>query len=317
MTRGLLALLLLCTTAACSRPHHHPLPEPAGVPVRLLPLEGPLSQPEAEISGMSWFADTLVLLPQYPERFGHALFAIDKSEIQSRLDAPAPPPPLRPRPIPFQAAGLDQLPGYEGLESIAFAGTRAWLTVETSPGGMRAFILAGEMIDGALRVETQGRRPIEPPVDLENMSHEALVVTGGRVLTFFEANGPGVNPNPVASVFDLDLTPRGTVPFPALDFRVADATTADADGRFWISNLFYVGDTHLRGASPRSVEQLVELRWTGERVERTGTPPIVLRRVDDRITRNWEGLVRLDDRGFLMATDTYPQTLLGFVPRSP
>jgi hypothetical protein len=30
--------------------------------------------------------------------------------------------------------------------------------------------------------------------------------------------------------------------------------------------------------------------------------------------RNWEGLVRLDDRGFLLVTDLFPGTILGFVP---
>jgi len=30
--------------------------------------------------------------------------------------------------------------------------------------------------------------------------------------------------------------------------------------------------------------------------------------------RNWEGIVRLDNRGFLLATDKFPTTILGFVP---
>jgi hypothetical protein len=30
-------------------------------------------------------------------------------------------------------------------------------------------------------------------------------------------------------------------------------------------------------------------------------------------SRNWEGLVLFDQRGFLVATDKYPGTLLGFV----
>jgi hypothetical protein len=36
--------------------------------------------------------------------------------------------------------------------------------------------------------------------------------------------------------------------------------------------------------------------------------------VSDDDTRNWEGLVRLDDYGFLLATDKYPRTILAFVP---
>jgi hypothetical protein len=29
--------------------------------------------------------------------------------------------------------------------------------------------------------------------------------------------------------------------------------------------------------------------------------------------RNWEGLVRLDNRGFLLVTDEHPKTILGFI----
>ncbi len=29
--------------------------------------------------------------------------------------------------------------------------------------------------------------------------------------------------------------------------------------------------------------------------------------------RNWEGIVRLENRGFLLMTDKYPETLFGFV----
>lgn len=299
--------LTACTPAPRTRP--------AGVPVQLLPLEGPLAVPEAEISAMAWRGDTLVLVPQYPQRFGDVLFALDKVELLARVDGPHPPRPLRPRTIAFEDDGLARLPGYEGLEAIAFDGDRVYLLVETSPRAMRAFVAAGEVMDGGARVRVRSASavPIEPPVALDNMSHEALVVRDGRLLAFFEANGPAINPSPRAALFDGDLHPLGDVPFPPLDFRVADATVPDADGRFWVSNLFYIGDRKLRAASRTSVEQLVELQWTPSGVARTKTPPLVLQRIDDQTTRNWEGLVRLDDRGFLLATDTYPETLLGFV----
>jgi hypothetical protein len=31
-------------------------------------------------------------------------------------------------------------------------------------------------------------------------------------------------------------------------------------------------------------------------------------------SRNWEAIVRLDDLGFLIASDKYPETEIGFVP---
>ncbi len=42
-------------------------------------------------------------------------------------------------------------------------------------------------------------------------------------------------------------------------------------------------------------------------------PPIQLVLRGDGQSRNWEGIVRLDDRGFIIATDTYPETILAFV----
>jgi hypothetical protein len=62
------------------------------------------------------------------------------------------------------------------------------------------------------------------------------------------------------------------------------------------------------------VERLVELQFDASTgVSLTGLPPIQLQ-LEPMETRNWEGLVLLDDRGFLIATDKYPGTLLAFVP---
>src|SRR5687767_13263687 len=109
-------LVLAVTACAGSRI----APETDAVSVRLLPLAAPLAGRDVEISGMSWHGDTLVLVPQYPERFGDVLFALERGEILARLDGSGPGEPLRARTIPFDAPGLRRLPGYEGLESIAF-----------------------------------------------------------------------------------------------------------------------------------------------------------------------------------------------------
>jgi hypothetical protein len=46
----------------------------------------------------------------------------------------------------------------------------------------------------------------------------------------------------------------------------------------------------------------------------SGEPPLQLQLLGDIAPRNWEGLVRLEQRGFLLVTDKYPMTFLGFVP---
>ena len=55
----------------------------------IIPLNGPIDSKQAELSGLAWIRDILVLLPQYPERFGSGegvLFAISKQTILDYLD---------------------------------------------------------------------------------------------------------------------------------------------------------------------------------------------------------------------------------------
>jgi hypothetical protein len=65
------------------------------------------------------------------------------------------------------------------------------------------------------------------------------------------------------------------------------------------------------------VERLVEFQLSHAGIVLVDRPPIQLELPDNllgMIGRNWEGLVRLDERGFLLATDTFPGTILAFVP---
>ena len=72
-----------------------------------------------------------------------------------------------------------------------------------------------------------------------------------------------------------------------------------------------VGTSH---AEFEQVERLVEMQLSDDAVTIVPAPPIQLELVDAETSRNWEGIVRLDDRGFLLVTDKYPETVLGFVP---
>jgi hypothetical protein len=56
----------------------------------------------------------------------------------------------------------------------------------------------------------------------------------------------------------------------------------------------------------------VELKIDGDSITRTDAPPVQL--VLSEKPRNWEGLVRLGNKGFLMITDEHPRTILSFVP---
>ncbi len=94
-------------------------------------------------------------------------------------------------------------------------------------------------------------------------------------------------------------------------------------------NYFYPGDNDLKAqAEPlaeiygkgathnqyEGVERLVEFHYSPGEIVLNQTPPIQLELDLELGSRNWEGLVRLDDLGFLLITDEYPTTILGFVP---
>ena len=314
-------------------------PTAAEQPVHLIPLDGPAAASQSELSGLAWHGDTLILLPQYPGRFGNgedgALFALDKADILAFLDGDSA-TPLVPRPIPFLDSGLAaRISGFEGFEAIAFHGDRVFLTVEARPGpGMMGYLVAGEATPdlSAIRLDPGTLAEIPPQAGLSNMSDEALVLADGLALTMYEANGARVNPAPVVHGFDVSggLQPAGSEPFPTVEYRITDATAPDAAGRFWAINYLFPGDlvklvpaedqvaeTFGIGAShvgAVTVERLLEFQVAGDGITFSGSPPLWLSLSEEDGSRNWEGVVRLDDRGFLLVTDSFPETLFAFVP---
>jgi hypothetical protein len=240
--------------------------------------------------------------------------------------------PLTPQPIPLAAPGLAQLPGYEGLEAIVFDGEQVFVTIETSNGApMMGYLVSGRITPDLSRVDLDMNNLTEivPPVALVNYSDEALLVVNDTVLTIYEANGRFVNPAPLAHPFSASLEPLGTLPFPTIEYRVTDATEVDGNGRFWVINYLFpgdipklniapdaIGERYGRGpthAAGETVERLIELQIGSDGITLTDTPPIQLELLPNDEARNWEGIARLDDRGFLLATDKFPETILGFV----
>lgn len=322
---------------------------PAEHAVRTLALEGPLAHRDAEISGMAWSGDTLVLLPQYPGRFAvgcdsvwtgaahrdaGAVFVLSRAEIDAYLDA-TDPAPLRPRAVPFHADGVaERVLGFEGFEAIAFAGERAFLAVEFEYGvDIQGYLVAGTFGPDGLRLDAATLAPLPAQTRLGNLSYEALFAVPGGVVAMQEANGAAINPAPYAYHAEPAGALRDSLAFPTLEYRLTDVTEADGDGHFWAVNYFFPGDEPTLRPAPdslalehgaglthrrhRTVERLVELHHDGRRIVRTRRAPIQLELLGDGRPRNWEAIVRLGERGFLIATDKYPETILGFVPFAP
>lgn len=285
---------------------------------------------------MTWWGEWLILLPQYPAQYGTqqdgAIFMLPKAEILAFLDGTLA-GPLTPLPLPVRDGGIAQaVPGFEGFEAIAVVGERVFLTIEASPGNeMMGYLLAGTLSHdpSALTLEPSTLVEIPPQAALGNMSDESVLVTGETLLTLYEANGAAVNPAPVAHRFSLTLEPLASLPLAPIEYRLTDATPADEQGRFWAINVFWPGDLGKLRPQPdplvtrfgegsshqrwMTVERLVEFQIGEAGIAPTDTPPLQLALVDDLNSRNWEGIARLDERGFLLVTDSFPSTLLAFV----
>ena len=297
-----------------------------------IPLDGPIADEKAELSGLAWYGDYLILLPQYPARMGAGdgiIFALPRQEIMAFIEGKSS-TPLTPLKIPLSTGGFDaNIRGFEGFEAIAFHDQQVYLTIEAQSGGkMSGYLISGEILADLSEIRLEAETLTEIPMQLQsyNKSDEALFLAGEQFFTLYEVNGEAFNPAPRATCFTLSLTPCVDIAFPHLEYRLTDATVLDEQGRFWVINYQFPGDLNIKpksdplanqygqGASHsvgKSVERLVEYQYSDGSIQRTQRAPIQLQLVSD--ARNWEGIVRLDSLGFLLVTDKFPGTILGFV----
>ncbi len=300
--------------------------------VQTIPLAGPAAEPEAEFSGLDWFGDVLVLLPQYPDRYGHNLFGLPRRALDKALSDPGK-TPIEPFPIPLvNGSDLRSLEGYEGLEAIVFVGSRFYVAVEgRSQGRMLGYLIPGKILgnlDG-LELDLANTILLQPQTSLMNKAYETLVMQDSRVVAIHELAGKETNPERHALRFSAELEAVDTLDVPEVEFRITDATRLDPHGRFWAINFHWPGEKQLptqtdairerwgEGDSHQDVaivERLLEMEIQDGRIELVDRPPVELVLLDEVVARNWEGIVRWADEGVLVVTDRFPTTLLAFVP---
>jgi len=326
-----LPLLLSCTRI----PTASVTAVPAESVVTEIHLADAAAEDYAEYSGMAWYGEWLVLLPQYPQRYADHLPALERSAVLDYLSAAAP-EPLTVSEIPIDTGGLERtVGGFEGFEAIAFSGERLYLTVEANLGnGMMGYLVMGSVEQEPLRfvVDPATLTPLPPQTAIANLTDEAIVLTAGGLLTIYEANGAALNAQPVARYFGPGLAPGEALALPAVEFRITDATPADEAGRFWAINYQFAGDRKLfteidpiaeqwgKGtshAANRTVERLLQFQIGDDgAITLVEQPPLQLKIIGDASPRNWEGIARLASpahTGFLLVTDKFPRTILAFV----
>jgi hypothetical protein len=289
---------------------------------------------------MTWHYDTLILLPQYPSRFRQgngeaAIFTLSKTEILASLENTKK-GPLSPQRLAFFDHDVaNQIEGFEGYEAIVARDGQVFLTIEANARGtMMGYLIAGHLSPDLSEVHLNPATltEIPPQAALDNMTDETLLLAEDVLVTLYEANGVNINPQSVAHRFDLQLNSVPPTSFPNIEYRITDATALDDHKRFWAINYFYPGDSTKLQPAPdpliekfeegathaksEIVERLVAFQYQDSGISLLDIPPIQLQLLDDT-ARNWEGLVRLADQGFLMVTDEHPRTILAFVPMPP
>ena len=307
------------------------------VKIREIKLTGPASERITEISGLTWYKDNLIILPQFPNKFtfgnGGTLYTIPKSEIGNYLSGSSN-QAIEPGKIEFIANGLEKYNNKDsGYESIVFLGDNAYLTIEYVNNGNTESLIVSGIIDWKqkrLTLNPESVKQSPAPQYFFNWSTETVLTYNNYIFTIFEVNGKNLIDNPKAYKFTSSLDFISTVPFPAIEYRVTDATVPDSNGNFWVINYLYPGDrqalkpagdfliskygigrTHIESDA---VERLVELKFDNGSIKFADRAPVYLQLPPGEPSRNWEGIAKFDNRGFIIATDKHPETILAFVP---
>jgi len=263
-----------------------------------------------------------------------SLFKIPKNDITDRINRLNQPSNLSAERIEFDEQGIPAiLPGFQGYESIVFIRNRVYLTIEINQNGsMQAFLVEGSVSDNIKRIvlDKSSLRLLPMPLQIRNFAYESMIYTGDKLLIHYEANGSNITETPQMIEVDLENGDIRLVPFLNLEYRITDATRIDEIGYFWVINYYWPGDFSvlkpandqleertdplLRFLKDKPIERLVELRYSQDGTVLSKKAPIVTGSGSEDNSRNWEGIVRLDDRGFLLVTDKHPETILAFVP---
>ena len=297
--------------------------------IKEIHLEGLITDKKQEISGMDWYQDRLFLLP---ENLGGFLFTISKIEILSALGKKKK-KPITPKQTRFLTPDYAKtIPGFDGFEAISFNNNEVFISIEAEENGvMCGYVVWGEINPRTLEIQVKNKniKKLNTPIQIENMSFESLLLHNENLIMIYEANGLNLQKKIKQTIFYPKENTISYIDFENIEYRITDVTKIDQHNKFWGINYFWPGDEKLlmpskdfilnrfiKGKShsqSKSVERLIEFEIKDNKIILSNTNPIQLV-LDSENSRNWEAIARLDNKGFLIATDKYPKMILGFVP---
>jgi hypothetical protein len=299
-----------------------------------IPLKGEISHRNSELSGLSWYGSKLILLPQFPDRFDKnigKIFYIEKMVLEKYilgLDSSS----ITPKFFTIDLKNFQHLFGIgSGFEALTVRSDTAYFTIEYFNNGQTESILISGIIDTLnSEIILNKNSMVKDPNNLfiYNISDESILNYGNQIIPIYEVFGKNINSDPKVSVFDLNLNYQSDLTFPNLEYRITDVTSVDDSGYFWAINYFYPEDNKKLKPAPDSIiimhgigkshrdsnpiERLVKLKINDNNISIAPHPPIYLKLEPDE-SRNWEGLVRYGDKGFIITSDTFPRTILAFI----
>ena len=290
--------------------------------IQEIELEGLITNPKQEISGMDWYNDNLFLLP---ENLGGYLFMVEKNEIQKQLSLKK--GSIKPIKTKFNTPDyLKSIPGFDGFEAIAFYENSVYVTIEADENGEMVGYIAWGNIDPSsyeVTILEKNIQKISTPIQIDNLSYESIIRHENNLLLLYEANGSSLRKDPYQLLISLNDFSSKKIKGPNIEYRITDATKVKKN-KFWAINYYWPGDKknlkpsldklskNKKPNSDQTIERLVEFRIKRNSISLTRKKPINLI-LEEGNSRNWEAIVRFGESGFLIATDKYPRMILAYI----
>ena len=291
-------------------------------PIQEIDLEGIITNPKQEISGMDWYNDNLFLLP---ENLGGYLFMVKKNEIQKQLSLKK--GSIKPIKTMFNTPDYSKsIPGFDGFEAIAFYENSIYVTIEADENGeMVGYIAWGNIdpISYEITILEKNIQKISTPIQIDNLSYESIIRHENNLLLLYEANGSSLRKDPYQLLISLNDFSSKKIKGPNIEYRITDATKVRKN-KFWAINYYWPGDKknlkpsldklskNKKTNSDQTIERLVEFKIKRNGISLTRKKPINLI-LEEGNSRNWEAIVRFGESGFLIATDKYPRMILAYI----
>ncbi len=302
-----------------------------------IPLSGEIAKRKSEISGLCWFDNKLILLPQFPNRFSHSgfgkIYYIGKSKILNFLNGKSKTSIKAEYYFINTNNFSDLFKKGSGFEAVTFHNNKVFFTIESfSFGKTVSYLISGKIdtVSKKINLDKNTLTLIPNKINLSNMGNESVLFYNGEIIPIYEANGKNINPKPTVAVYDTNNHFVKKIRFPNIEYRITDVTSVDKENKFWAVNYFYPGEKNiLKPAEDRLIEKygigksneesdyierIVQFKIDKEKIKLTENLPIYLK-IPKTEGRNWEGIAELDSKGFLLVTDTYPETILAFVKK--